>query len=256
MKTRPQFLTTIALALPLGLWAPPDATAQTNGQSRPVQERLAHVIVRSPEVATNGPVFYFPGGTPREFMQAVDKCYQVDWLSIARIPEEMESVQLPTLRVPRYPDGRAPSGLPEVRDLVRLYNSLAGREPKFGTLLLEGDSTKPSAVMLVPSEAGDPIRSQVRVKAFPIQGIHRPDWKKLEKDIDSAREEAVNYGNIRRKGIATARLFEGQVSFHKDTGLLVAVGSEPYLEMVESIVAAHKANQSPVVENLVAPTNK
>lgn len=256
MKTRPQFLTTIALALPIGLWAQAVAPAQTNGQSNPVHQRLAHVIVRSQEVATNGPVFYFPGGTPREFMQAVDKCYQVDWLSIARIPEEMESVQLPTLRVPRYPGGIAPSSLNEVRDLVRLYNSLAGREPKFGTLLLEGDSTKPSAVMLVPSEAGDPIRSQVRVKAFPIQGIHRPDWKKLEKDIDSAREEAVNYGNIRRKGIATARLFEGQVSFHEDTGLLLAVGSEPYLEMVESIVAAHKANQRPVVENLVPPTNK
>jgi hypothetical protein len=217
------------------------------------------VIVRDPEGVTNGAVFYFPGGTPRDFMKAVEKCYQVDWLSIAHIPEEMQSIELPTLRVPRYssyPNGIGPSGLEEVRALVVLYNSLAEREPQFGTLLVEGDSKMPSAVMLVPRTAGDSTRSQVRVKAFPIQSIHRPDWKKLTKDITSAREEAADYGNIRGKGLATARLFEGKVSFHDDTKLLVAVGSEPYLEMVESIVAAHKANTFPTVENLAAPTNK
>jgi len=256
MKTRPQFLTTIALALPLGLWTLPDATAQTNGQSKPVHQRLAGVVVRSPDGATNGPVFYFPGGNPREFMLAVEKCYQADWLSVAHIPEEMDSIQLPMLRVPRYgwpPPSGGPSIQGELAALVSLYNSLSEREPQFGTLVVMGDLQKPSVVRLVPNKADGP---QVRVKAFPIQRIPEQDWKKLDQDISNARNEAVDYASTIRKGSATAGLLHGTVKFHSDTKLLIAVGSDAYVEMVESIVAAHQANQHPVIENLVAPAKK
>jgi hypothetical protein len=256
MKTRLKFRNAIALALALGLWAPPGASAQTNGQSQPVRQRLAGVIVRNPEGVTNPAVFYFPGGTPRDFMKAVEKCYQVDWLSIAHIPEEMQSVQLPTLRVPRYA-WPPPSGYParqnELAALVSLYNSLSEREPQFGTLVVMGDPTEPSVVRLVPNNAGG---LQVRVKAFSIQRIPEQDWEKLDQDILRARSEAVEFASTIRKGSATARLLEGTVNIHPNTKLLIAVGSDPYVEMVESIVAAHQANQHPVIENLVTPTNK
>jgi hypothetical protein len=52
MKTRLNFLTIIALALPLGLSALSSAPAQTNGESNPVRQRLAGVVVRSPTGAT------------------------------------------------------------------------------------------------------------------------------------------------------------------------------------------------------------
>jgi hypothetical protein len=36
---------------------------------------------------------------------------------------------------------------------------------------------------------------------------------------------------------------QGFVRIHSDTNLLIAYGSEGYVAMVESIVAAHQANQ-------------
>ena len=54
----------------------------------------------------------------------------------------------------------------------------------------------------------------------------------------------------RLQGSFGLRYLEGSVAIHNDTGLLVAMGPEAFVEMVESIVTACQASQH---ERLVAP---
>ncbi|MCX6924632.1 MAG: hypothetical protein NT154_15670 [Verrucomicrobia bacterium] len=189
-------------------------------------------------------------------MKTLEKEYHVDWLSIAQIPQEMRLVQVPKLRVPRFNDRNFPESLSEERQMVMLYNHLSEHEPQLGNLVVLGDAKKPTAVMLAPSKAGEQTASQVRVRAFSLKGIPEDDWEKLEKDVSAARKDAVDYANLRGNALAIARTLEGRVSVHQETKLLVAVGTEPYVEMVESIVAAHRANTPPPVVNVLSPPGK
>ena len=200
------------------------------------------MIVRSPPGATNDAVFYFPGGTVIEFIKAVEKDYQVDWLSIADIPDELRQVRVPKLRIPRT--GRGPEWQGEVCHLVPLYNELTEQNPQLGKLVVLGAPWKPSAVMLVPRSASAGAQVQLKVKAFSLTAIHPSDWKRVERDIEEARNDALGYGNRSGNGGATALAIQGTVSIHKDTKLLVAVGTEGYLEMVESVVAAHRDSRN------------
>ena len=58
----------------------------------------------------------FPGGTPKEFLKAVEKQYKVSWSSVADIPDEIQSVHIPALRMnreslePILRRGRRPGG--------------------------------------------------------------------------------------------------------------------------------------------------
>jgi hypothetical protein len=42
--------------------------------------------------------FAFPGGTPSQFLNAVQEQFKVDWSSVADIPNEMADVHIPKLR--------------------------------------------------------------------------------------------------------------------------------------------------------------
>src|ERR1051325_9729486 len=44
-------------------------------------------------------IFRFPGGSPRDLLQQIEKEYKVDWLSVADIPREMDSVRVPQFRI-------------------------------------------------------------------------------------------------------------------------------------------------------------
>ena len=83
---------------PLG-WAPPPApnagaAASTNQDN---VERISFVRV---DFADNVE-FFFPGGTPGDFLNAVEKQYKVDWKKVADIPDNMRNVRIPALRMSR-----------------------------------------------------------------------------------------------------------------------------------------------------------
>ena len=223
MKTKLAFLQIIALALPLALGTPLSAPAQSPGESKPADQ-----------TNDSAPVFSFPGGTPRDFMQAVEKRLGADWLSIASIPDFMERVQVPKLRYRGEPTTRL--GAPE---LVGLYNRLAERSPQLGTLVVDGDGLKPSFVMLVPNQAWERERPKIKVEAFPIGGLNDSLREKLRVDIEQARREAMEYADYELRDSLAIRSLEGTVAMHADTKLLVAIGTEPYVEMVASIIAAY-----------------
>jgi hypothetical protein len=185
---------------------------------------------------------------------------KVDWLSIADVPRDMQLVELPKLRFNlRFylNDGRLSwsrrrgtsgdwegSNVPmQVQDnlkgLIALYNRVGQEKPEVGHLVVEGDLTKPSLVMLVPDKSGMATQPQVKAKAFSLLGISEKSLGTLQADIDHSQRLAAEYSDAIRAGRPLGR---GFVSIHSSTHLLVATGSEAYVEMVASVLEAYRQN--------------
>lgn len=125
---------------------------------------------------------------------------------------------------------------------MSLYNLVGQKKPELGSLLVQGDLAKPSLVLFVPNKAVADTQPGIKVKAFSIFGIKEAERAKLQEDIARAKDETTKYA-FSLRGSAGLRALEGTVAIHADTGLLVATGSEPFVEMVESIVTAYQAKE-------------
>lgn len=210
-----------------------------------------------------GATFTFAGGTPQQFLEALQKQEKVDWSNIAHIPGTMQNARIPALRLnpeslepilrPEGPGTRSGGGggsgsqATMLQALIALYNRLGEVSPELGKLVVEGDLTKPSVVMFVGGvKATVP---ELKVKAFPLKGISEKAWPSLQEDIARASDIArsrmdayYDHQHVPRDFNATV-LFQGDVRINRNTSLLVATGSETYVEMVESTVTAYQANQ-------------
>lgn len=278
MKTKLAFLQTIAFVLPLALGMPLSAPAQGTGESKPRQPGSPEIpdgevitvskailkaggfrvfadknhvsLIKSgargeaAQTNENEQVFNFPGGTPRDFLRAVEEHFKVDWLSIAYIPDEMQRVEIPKLRLMPNSLGYHVTGN-QVTQLVDLYNRLAERSPQLGNLVVQGDPSKPAVVMLVPNQTWEKEQPKIKVKAFPVWELSDALKEKLAREIDRAGMEALEYAAGRRAVQVAFSSLEGSVAMHKDTGLLVAMGPDSYVDMVESIVAAFRGQAAP-----------
>jgi hypothetical protein len=190
--------------------------------------------------------FAFPGGTPSQFLNAVQDQYKVDWSSVADIPKEMADVRIPKLRISQDSLGpilrRTGTESGPLGALVSLYNQLGEQKPELGRLIVKGDPTKPSVVMFVPDKAATDTQPKVKVKAFSIWRISDPERAKLLEDIERSKKEALDYAS-RLRGSSGLRGLEGTVAVHSDTSLLVATGPESFVDIVESIVTAFLAKE-------------
>jgi hypothetical protein len=202
--------------------------------------------------------FAFAGGTPKQFLEAVQKQYKVDWSSVADIPEEMRDVRIPALRINqeslesferttgRGPQGRLglannPNQQAPLDALVTLYNELGKRKPELGQLVIAGGIEHPSVVMFVPNKAAAKTLPELKVRAFPLMGIAPKYWDRLEGDVAKAADElaALSPAGLSRGQVSRQR---GQLTIHRDTSLLVAYGPDPFQVMVETFVSAYRAN--------------
>jgi hypothetical protein len=168
--------------------------------------------------------FAFPGGTPNDFLNAVQEQFKVDWSSVVDIPKEMADVRIPRLRINQASLGPIlrPTGSESgpLGALVSLYNQLGEQKPELGRLIVKGDLTRPSVVMFVPDKAATDTQPKFKVKAFSIWGISDAERVKLEEDIEWAKREAFNYAS-RLRGSSGLRGLEGTVAIHKGTSFLV-----------------------------------
>ena len=242
--------------------------------------------------------FFFPGGSPRDFIEAMEKPFgtfqldlsqlqlpddlgaflreyeeavnefKADWLSIADIPEVMNNVRVPSIRltysvlsfIPNgagrvsnalvayqyqaddtngvfeertgtLPDGTRTSAS-QLRTLVRnqastainrlaaIYDRLAEAKPELGDLVVEPPYDAPSAVMLVP----DPSLERSTTKTFTFEGVPPEALASLEPQL---------LGLLELAGKNT----EGRSILDGRTGVLIATGTESYVELVSSIVS-------------------
>ena len=129
MKSNSIFFTTLTLAAPLAFLLPASALAQTNAGALPAAGLIdisypapgvidvywqgapaqAEGTTTSPQPVQDTAAtastpranvdFFFPGGTPSEFVAAVEKQYKVDWKRVVDIPNNMASARIPALRM-------------------------------------------------------------------------------------------------------------------------------------------------------------
>ena len=180
-------------------------------------------------------VFIFDGGNPIDFVVALDRHFRTRLVQILTLPEKLSRTQVPKLRVVAD----------DPREVLTLYNRL--ESPALGQWRFEpeGAAQNPSGtnmnvLMLVPDKtvaAAKMERTVTKVKGVALAGVPETKWEALTRDINEARpygEEAA------AKGVGDA--FEGTFRFQRESKVLIVSGSEAYIELVESLVAAHRMN--------------
>jgi len=191
-------------------------------------------------------VFSFEGGNPIDFIVALDKHFRTRLVQILTLPETLAKTKVPKLRV----------AADDPREVLTLYNRL--QSPTLGQWRFEPDGTNQNlpgtnmnVLMLVPDKsvaASKVERSATKVKGVALAGVPEAKWEALIRDIDTARK----HGEESAKG--SSDTFGGTLHIQRDSKILIVAGSEAYLEMVESLVAAHRTNAE--IEIRAVPASK
>lgn len=185
--------------------------------------------------------FLFPGGSPIDFLQALQKQYGVDLMSLADISPGIDRAHVPKLRIPAArPLSNIPQPLWQLDNMIALYNQLAKDDPRLGKLFVQSSGTNVIAVTLRPLPTTDVARVEIKTRAFPLAGIPEAKWSELTRVIGFTQLEIQNRPESR--GQLGEMFGPPSVSIHKSSELLIAVGSETYIDLVGSIVDAWRAN--------------
>ncbi len=203
--------------------------------------------------------FHFHGGSPEDFVSDVQNHFGVDW-SIVQIPAEMRNIYIPEFRQgtnymfsQEKPDGSqvvtSQVPLSTIMGVFIMYSQIAEKYPAVGTWTIRNtDSDEkdvqsyyhPGMLLLSPlPNRPAAVAPSVIVKAASLGGIPDEKWNGLHRDIERASEVAANFGERARE---VGPLPMGTTSFQSDSKILVIIGNQSYIDMVESLVAAYDKN--------------
>jgi len=181
-------------------------------------------------------VFDFEGGSPIDFIVALDRHFRTRLVQILTLPETLSRTRVPKLRV----------AADDPREVLTLYNRI--QSPGLGQWKFEPESiqkpdgTNMNVLMLVPDKNGAPatiVRTGARVKGVALAGVPEKNWQTLVRDIEEARK----YGeDLAARGDGDS--FTGTIRIQHDSKILIVAGSPAYMDMVESLVQAHRENAS------------
>jgi hypothetical protein len=194
----------------------------------PVQAQETNGI--SQEEKGKRKVFSFEGGNPFDFIVALDKHFRTRLVQILTLPETLSRTKVPKLRV----------AAEDPREVLNLYNRL--ESPTLGRWRFEPPQhvagTNMNVLMLVPDKnvAAGKMDQRTKVKGIALAGVPEAKWEALMRDIAEARA----YGEDAARGLDDD--FAGSTRVQRDSKVLIVVGSAVYLEMVESLVSAHRMN--------------
>jgi hypothetical protein len=179
-------------------------------------------------------VFAFEGGSPFDFIIALDRHFRSRLVQILTLPDTLSRTKVPKLQV----------AADDPREVLTLYNRL--QSPTLGQWRFEPDvasqktnGTNLNVLMLIPDKSvvSNKIeRSAPKVKGVALAGVPEAKWETLLRDIQLAKAQ----GEVVMA--ASGDSLAGTVHVQRDSKVLIATGSEPYLEMVESLVRAHRTN--------------
>ena len=274
MKSNSFLFTTLTLAAPLAFLLQTSDLVQAKGggvmMTAPAQDAEAGAVAPAPSPRANVD-FFFPGGTPSEFVAAIEKQYKVEWAKVVDIADNMREVHIPALRMSQqsvesiFPvyrggggggGGRGGGGAggggvfgaggfrggfggdPEERDplmaLITLYNRLGPAKSELGELMVQGDLAKPSIVIFRSIYADS--APQLTLKAFPLNDIPEDQWDKLAQEM---QDEIKVMDQMNRRGANPKSV---KVEVHRDSRLLIVLGTTSDLDAAESLVKAWRSN--------------
>jgi hypothetical protein len=171
-----------------------------------------------------GDHFYYSDGRLDDFIHAVQRHFGFKW-DVVTIPPEMQRVRVPKLRVKT-------DNVSDLQKIVNLYNFLGEKRPELGEWVLVGAPEKPDLVMVVPNRKTEGQPSFF-TKAIALREIPQENWRQVEVDIVRAAD-----GVSHRFGLG----LDGNVDFHKESRFLLVSGTKAFVDLAESIVAAHLEN--------------
>jgi hypothetical protein len=189
-------------------------------------------------------VFVFPGGNPVEFIMAMDHHFRTRLHEILSVPHALVHAQVPKMRL----TAESPT------EPLTVYNRLG--DPFLGRWVWEGaidPGTNVQVLTLVPDKAvaGSLQKSGARVKAIALAGVPKSKWHVLQEDIDAARKVASGQAD-KQSGSAP----DGEIHIQPTSKVLIVSGSDDFIEMVESVVAAHRANTELEAGKVSSPDEK
>ena len=100
-----------------------------------------------------------------------------------------------------------------------------------------GPSDDPAVLALIPDKDVALTKTGARVKALALSGIPTPKWKALQEDVQVARDA----GRRMAEELGGER-YDGDIHIQRDSKILIASGSEGFIQMVESVLAAYRSN--------------
>jgi capsid portal protein len=169
-------------------------------------------------------------------------------VQILTLPEMLTRAEVPKLRVVAD----------DPQDVLNLYNRL--QNPALGQWHYEYENPSPSStptnmnvLTLVPDKsviANRIERNGTKVKAIALGGVPESKWEALAKDINDARKYGAEA--VAEKG--GNDVFSGSIHFQKESKVLIISGSENYVEMVDSLVTAHRMNAELEMKEASKPT--
>ena len=183
------------------------------------------------------PVFIFGGGNPLEFVLALDHHFRTRLGEILSVPSSLARAQVPRMRLATEDPAEA----------LLLYNRL--NNPLLGRWYWDGATdpgTNLHVLTLVPdkSVAGTLQRPAARVKAIGLAGVPESKWAALQEDVYAAQKFGLRQAEKQNGDIP-----EGDLHIQPASKVLIVSGSDGFIEMVESVVAAHRANVESETKN-------
>lgn len=179
-----------------------------------------------PAPKTERKVFFFEGGRPIDLILAIDRHFRTRMQQILSVPSSLVRATVPKMKV----------AAEKPTDPLCVYNNL--QDPALGQWKWEGPPADPSVLALVPDKEMTPSKkSGTHVRAFAIGALPRQTWDSVLKDVETANQLA-RAANDSLGGEEC----KGTVHIQADTKVLITAGTDNYIDMVQSVIAAHQAN--------------
>jgi hypothetical protein len=184
-----------------------------------------YLLTSGDSIRVNSTEFRFEGGTPKDFLKAIDAHYLTAWQDLATIPPEAAEAKVPKIKTSLRQKIVARGGEEQIQSkpataLLDLYNALAADQPAMGKWKMPEPTTGTGARggggsgggsrpvprhpdLILPQPATRPDQSSTwlrdlaassaqsfRVKALTLAPIPRSNWEGLVSDIPGVVSEA------------------------------------------------------------------
>lgn len=207
----------------------------------PIQNRIDDIQAvldwkKMHQPASQNGLFQFDGGRPADLLRAADDHFHLAWLAIATLPASQDRIQVPQFSV--Y--------VTQPADVLNMYNWLADNNPSLGKWEWRGDAETPNTLILQApqADAASEPGKELKVKAFSLAGIPKNHWDQLVEEVYTTKRGVEDYyGNPSIIDGPAPSTVQGKIlGIQPDSKILAAAGTQSFIDLVDSVVAAFKAN--------------
>jgi hypothetical protein len=215
---------------------------------------------------TNAPSkeFRFDGGSLRDFTRKLGQQFGSNFLEMLVIrDEDADRLQIPKIKNRFLGSDMASTDWTRV---LKLYNQISEEgngsmgkwifSPEGPRWVSDGTNTfalPPETLVFVPPQPAGGVGGAIKVRAFPIRGMPKDRLVELQGIIEQeSRRMQEDIASGRLPAGQDISLAQGRLSMHQGSELLIAVGGQSYVELVQAVVDAFFVNY-PFMRSVPSP---